>query len=147
MGFLILRYAYMHSHSKIEFYRNGKFGKLCLKWGRNGAKNYENFLEQSQNVLQETEKVLIIADINPSAVSSCFRMIYEIAKEAKNKEVEVSIVIANQELIDTAELTIFNNFVAIFLNEDEALNSMEISKKDYYPLISERPDPNPPKAA
>ena len=129
--------------SRIDFYSRKKNGKIDIDW--HGDKNGgEEVLDQAFQVLRKIDNLLIVAKSDPSTSATCFRLIYQIVREAKLLGVETRVVLPKKELFEAAEITGFSVFYRVFLSEASALKDLNIT--DFYPLAhisSKNVDPDP----
>lgn len=129
--------------SSFELYSRGEVGKLVLHWHGIEA-NGANLLPQIIRSLNQIEKLVIVADSDSNTLATCLRAIFLLTKELQEKKISSQVVFTNEQHLDAAQVTGFDQFFQIWPDESSAALAMGIAS--LYPLtlikaISTPPEP------
>lgn len=118
--------------SSFELYRRDQIGKLNIDW--HGLEpNEPPFTARIIKILSEIDKLVIVVNSNPNTIQTCLRMLFSLTKQLETMGIESQIVLPEQTLFDTAEMTGFDNFFSIWTNEQQAAQAMGIIS--LYPMV------------
>lgn len=118
--------------SSFELYRRDQIGRLNIDW-QGLEPNEPPFTARIIKILSEIDKLVIVVNSNPNTIQTCLRMLFSLTKQLETMGIESQIVLPEQTLFDTAEMTGFDNFFSIWTNEQHAAQAMGIIS--LYPMI------------
>lgn len=118
--------------SSFELYRREEIGKLNIDW-QGLEPNEPPFTARIMKSVEQIQKLIIVVNTNPNTIQTCLRMLFSLTKQLENAGVENQVVFETPEIADSAEMTGFDNFFAIWPNEQQAASAMGIV--NIYPLV------------